>query len=104
MCAPETYLLAVATKRWRWNIPLSRKPRVHVFVDFWNFQLTMKKIDEQFSADFRALGPVLVDAAMAIVDSGVQAEYAGMVGSRELKLSKAVARANARWLKRLPRP
>jgi uncharacterized LabA/DUF88 family protein len=55
-----------------------RKQRVHVFIDFWNFQLTLKNIDEKFSADFRALGPVLVDAAMAIVDEGAQAEYAGM--------------------------
>src|SRR6202158_1269040 len=54
------------------------KARVHVFVDFWNFHLTLKKIDDQFSADFKALGPVLVQAAMAIVDAGSQAEYAGM--------------------------
>lgn len=59
-------------------IPAARRPRVHVFVDFWNFHLTLKKVDEPFSADFKALGPVLVDAAMALVDSGTQAEYAGM--------------------------
>jgi hypothetical protein len=56
----------------------ARKPRVHVFVDFWNFHLTLKKVDEPFSADFKALGPVLVKAAMELVDKGVEAEYAGM--------------------------
>src|SRR5260221_6539912 len=58
--------------------PASRKQRVHVFIDVWNFHLTLKAVDEQFSADFRALGPVLVDAAMTVVDDGAQAEYAGM--------------------------
>jgi uncharacterized LabA/DUF88 family protein len=56
----------------------ARNARVHVFVDFWNFHLTLKKVDPDFSADFKALGPILVDAASQLVDGGVHAEYAGM--------------------------
>lgn len=58
--------------------PLGRRARVHVFVDFWNFHLSMKRVDEDFSADFKALGPILAQAAMDLVDAGAQCEFAGM--------------------------
>lgn len=52
--------------------------RVHVFVDFWNFQLSMKDVDGQFRADFKALGPELVRTAMQKIDAYGHGEYAGM--------------------------
>lgn len=55
-----------------------RRQRVHIFVDFWNFELSMKRFDASFRADFRKLGPCLVRAAMELVDAGSIGEYAGM--------------------------
>ena len=52
--------------------------RVHIFVDFWNFELSMQKVESFFRADFKALGPRLVEAATGIVGSDARGEYAGM--------------------------
>lgn len=61
-------------------IPVSNAPRqrVFVFVDFWNFQLGMKKVEDPFNADFKTLGPSLAQAAIELVDATAQPEYAGM--------------------------
>lgn len=52
--------------------------RVHVFVDFWNFDLSITRVEERFRADYRALGPCLVRAAGQLIDPTAQFEYAGM--------------------------
>jgi uncharacterized LabA/DUF88 family protein len=57
--------------------PGSRQ-RVHVFVDHWNFILSMQKVEYDYRADFRSLGPALVRSAMDLVDSAGTGEYAGM--------------------------
>ena len=56
-----------------------RKQRVYVFVDFWNFQLELNRIDgPRFDADFKALGKVLSDAAIDVVEKGAKADFAGL--------------------------
>jgi uncharacterized LabA/DUF88 family protein len=55
-----------------------RPQRVHVFVDFWNFDLSMSNAESRFRADFRMLGPALVKAAMGIIDPTAPGEFAGM--------------------------
>lgn len=52
--------------------------RVHVFVDFWNFDLSMSRVDKAFRTDYKALGPELVKAAGQLIDPSMQFEYAGM--------------------------
>lgn len=37
--------------------------RVRGFVDYWNFQLSMKRWDENFSLDWKAFGPWLANHA-----------------------------------------
>lgn len=59
-------------------IPIAHRQRVFVFVDFWNFQLGMKKVEDPFAADFKSLGPTLAKAAMGLVDPTAQVEYSGM--------------------------
>src|ERR1700737_1539356 len=54
------------------------KPRIDVFVDFWNFHLSMKRADEQFATDLKALGPPLAKAVMNPVEAGSPLEYGGM--------------------------
>ena len=34
--------------------------RVRVFVDFWNYTLSMRGVDEDFRTDWSSLGPVFV--------------------------------------------
>ncbi len=52
--------------------------RVHIFVDFWNFELAMQTVEERFRADFKALGPCLTNAACKVVGDSALGEYAGM--------------------------
>lgn len=52
--------------------------RVRVFVDFWNYELSMKDVDAAFQTDWRSLGPVLVDEAARVVGSPGMPEFQGM--------------------------
>jgi uncharacterized LabA/DUF88 family protein len=51
--------------------------RVRIFVDFWNFQLSMKNVDEHFKIDWTKLPHVLV-RRIADVLAPDSAHYAGM--------------------------
>ena len=54
--------------------------RVRVFVDFWNFQLSLNALpdEERFDADWRVLGGTLAGAALEVVDGRAQIAYQGM--------------------------
>ena len=41
---------------------LGQRHRVRVFVDFWNYSLSMRDVDENFRTDWSKLGPVLSNA------------------------------------------
>ena len=57
------------------NVP---RHRVRVFVDFWNYQLSMRARDPRFNADWSRLGPVLSRAAVEVVDAASRDEYQGL--------------------------
>ena len=42
--------------------------RVKVFVDFWNFQLSVNSLDSQFKIDWQDLGLVVAQESLRIVD------------------------------------
>lgn len=52
--------------------------RVRVFVDFWNYTLSMRKADAEFHTDWQMLGQILSRAAVAVVDSNSTSEYQGL--------------------------
>ena len=52
--------------------------RVRVFVDFWNYTLSMRDADAAFRTDWAKLGPVLARAAAAVVDAAAAGEYQGL--------------------------
>ena len=52
--------------------------RVRVFVDFWNYTLAMRDIDGLFRTDWAKLGPVLSNAAAAVVGAAQTHEYQGL--------------------------
>ena len=49
-----------------------------MFVDFWNYELSMKDKDKHFLTDWKILGRTLVEQAVQIVDPNAVAEYQGM--------------------------
>ena len=54
------------------------RTRVMVFVDFWNFQLSVNKLDPEFKVDWQQLGPVIARKAMHIVGGDTPFSYQGM--------------------------
>jgi uncharacterized LabA/DUF88 family protein len=52
--------------------------RVRIFVDFWNFQLSVNGTVANFKVDWRKLGPVLATEAAKLVDPNRYAKYEGM--------------------------
>ena len=49
-----------------------------MFVDFWNYTLSMRAVDEAHQSDWRKLGPVLADEAANEVLGSRDGEYQGM--------------------------
>ena len=72
--------------------------RVRVFVDFWNFQLSLNSLpggEGRFEADWRVLGGILARAGLAVVDERAGIAYQGMnvygsygEGAPDLRLRK----------------
>lgn len=52
--------------------------RVRVFVDFWNYTLSMRGTDAAFRTDWSRLGPVLAQAATSVIDANAMGEYRGL--------------------------
>lgn len=52
--------------------------RVRVFVDFWNYTLSMQSQDREFRTDWSKFGPVLSRAAADVVAATAVAEYQGV--------------------------
>ena len=52
--------------------------RVRVFIDFWNFSLSMRDVEEAFRADWSRLGPELAQAASEIADATATGVYQGL--------------------------
>lgn len=52
--------------------------RVRIFVDFWNFQLSMKGVDPNFKVDWAKLGPVLSVEAAKLIDVTLAPKYEGL--------------------------
>ena len=52
--------------------------RVKVFIDFWNFSLSMQNVDQDFRADWSQLGPVLSGEAVKVINDSAVGEYQGL--------------------------
>ena len=51
--------------------------RVRVFVDFWNFSLSLRQIDPEFKVNWQILGSFLAKEAGAIIDASSPINYEG---------------------------
>jgi uncharacterized LabA/DUF88 family protein len=52
--------------------------RVRLFVDFWNFSLSLKREDDSFLTDWSAIGPLLTGEAAKLIDPNVTASFEAM--------------------------
>ena len=60
---------------------VGHRVRVRVFVDHWNFQLSLNSLSgkgARFEADWRTLGALLAREALRVVDETAQLTYQGM--------------------------
>lgn len=84
----------------------TRTLRVCVFVDFWNFTLSLKDKDEQFKSDWRLIGPLFAKEAGRLIDGDLSASYEAMhvYGSHDPDMKKAVGFLNwfSKTLNRMP--
>ena len=60
------------------DAPTTPRNRVRVFVDFWNYTLSMRQVDSEFRTDWSALGPVLAQAAGQCTAAQSSAQYQGL--------------------------
>ena len=74
-----------------------RRHRVRVFVDFWNYTLAMRDMDEALRTDWSQLGPVLARAAAAVVDAAANGEYQGLNFYGSHDPARAADRKLHRW-------
>ena len=56
----------------------AHRVRVRVFVDFWNFQLSLNQGGSRFKPDWRILGNLLAREALRKVDETAHLAYQGM--------------------------
>jgi hypothetical protein len=52
--------------------------RIRVFVDFWNFSLSLRNADNSFRVDWNPIGQLLTIEAGKLVDATAHAVYEGM--------------------------
>lgn len=72
--------------------------RVHVFVDFWNFSLSLRNEDDSFRVDWRPIGPVLAAEAGALVDLTAHALFEGLHVYSSIDPKKAQDLKLKNWL------
>ena len=59
------------------SVPL-HSIRVRVFVDFWNFQLSLRREVRRFNIDWNSVGYTLAVASASVVDPTARVAYQGM--------------------------
>ena len=79
------------------NPSIDPRHRVRVFMDFWNYTLHMKSVDEPFRTDWSKLGPVLSRAATEVVDPTATGEYQGLNFYGSYNPAGATDRKLHRW-------
>lgn len=52
--------------------------RVRIFVDFWNFTLSLRREDESFKTDWRPIGPTLAREAGKLIDTDSRVSFEGI--------------------------
>lgn len=80
------------------DVAKSARLRVRIFVDFWNFSLSLRNEDNNYRVDWKPLGTLLSAEAGKLVDATANAVFEGMhvYGSIDPRKSQDVKLKN--WL------
>ena len=57
---------------------VEKRIRIKIFVDFWNFQLSVNGIDPKMKIDWQKMGQIIAHEALEIVDDSAELSYQGM--------------------------
>ncbi len=79
------------------DAPTTPRHRVRVFVDFWNYTLSMRQADREFLTDWSALGPVLARAAGQCIAAQSPTQYQGLNFYGSYDPNSARDRSLRRW-------
>ena len=60
------------------TLPQLQRLRVRIFVDFWNFQLSVRRQEENFKIDWRKIGPILTSEVGKLVDPSTSMAFEAM--------------------------
>jgi len=82
----------------------SALPRVRIFVDFWNFSLSLRRIDGSFKVDWTPIASLLVAETAKLVGSPCSYEAMHVYGSYDPSKSEDGKFKNwfSTWLDKLP--
>ena len=78
-------------------VPLSQL-RVRIFVDFWNFSLSLRDDDDTFRVDWKPIGNLFTKAAANLVDPSAHPVFEGMHVYGSVDPSKAADTKLKNWL------
>ncbi len=78
-------------------LPLN-KIRVRIFVDFWNFSLSLRSIDDDFRVDWRPIGQLFTIEAAKLVDPTMQAVFEGIHIYSSIDPNKSADTKLKHWL------
>jgi uncharacterized LabA/DUF88 family protein len=68
----------VATAAQSTSTPAQQRLRIRVFVDFWNFSLSLRREDNTFKTDWSKVGPLLTGEAGKMIDASATASFEAM--------------------------
>lgn len=58
--------------------PVIKPLRVRIFVDFWNFQLSLRGAQDSFKTDWNPIGQLLTQEAARLIDPANPSIFEGM--------------------------
>ena len=76
---------------------LDRLHRVRIFVDFWNFTLSMREVDSSFRIDWAKLGPILCAEAAIVAEPEAKGEFQGLNFYGSYNPRSEADRKHLRW-------
>ena len=78
--------------------PSQQRLRIRIFVDFWNFSLSLREIDDAFRVDWKPIGPLLTIEAGKLVDVSAHAVYEGLHVYSSIDPNKSADIKLKQWL------
>jgi hypothetical protein len=87
-------------------VTVATQPRIRIFVDFWNFSLSLRRVDDEFKVDWKPIASLFVGEAAKLLGSPVTFEGMHVYGSYDpgKPNDKKFKNWFSNWLDKLPGP